>query len=38
LAKPITNGLTYPFTFTFEKAGQASVMVPISAGMAPPEA
>jgi copper(I)-binding protein len=38
LAKPITNGLSYPFTFTFEKAGQASVMVPVSAGMAPPEA
>ncbi|MCV7030281.1 hypothetical protein AWC25_23865 [Mycobacterium sherrisii] len=34
LAKPISNGLTYPFTFTFEKAGQASVQVPISA--APP--
>lgn len=34
LAKPITNGLTYPFTFTFEKAGQASVQVPISAGPA----
>ncbi|GLE54085.1 hypothetical protein [Mycobacterium montefiorense] len=38
LAKPITNGLSYKFTFTFEKAGQASVQVPISAGMAPPEA
>ncbi|HWF27623.1 MAG TPA: hypothetical protein VG327_04460 [Mycobacterium sp.] len=35
LAKPITNGLTYSFTFNFEKAGQASVMVPISAGLAP---
>lgn len=35
LAKPITNGLTYNFTFNFEKAGQASVMVPISAGLAP---
>jgi hypothetical protein len=34
LAKPITNGLTYNFTFNFEKAGQASVMVPISAGLA----
>jgi copper(I)-binding protein len=33
LAKPITNGLTYNFTFNFEKAGQASVMVPISAGL-----
>jgi hypothetical protein len=35
LAKPITNGLTYNFTFDFEKAGQASVMVPISAGLTP---
>ncbi len=35
LAKPITNGLTYNFTFSFEKAGQASVLVPISAGVAP---
>jgi copper(I)-binding protein len=35
LAKPITNGLTYNFTFDFEKAGQASVTVPISAGLAP---
>jgi hypothetical protein len=33
LTKPITNGLTYHFTFNFEKAGQASVMVPISAGL-----
>ncbi len=36
LAKPITNGLNYNFTFNFEKAGQASVLVPISAGLAPP--
>ena len=35
LAKPISNGLTYNFTFNFEKAGQASVMVPISAGLGP---
>lgn len=35
LAKPVTNGLTYNFTFDFEKAGQASVMVPISAGLEP---
>jgi hypothetical protein len=35
LAKPISNGLTYNFTFNFEKAGQAGVMVPISAGLAP---
>ena len=32
LSKPITNGLTYPFTFTFEKAGSTTVPVPISAG------
>jgi len=35
LAKPISNGLDYNFTFNFEKAGQASVMVPISAGLGP---
>lgn len=35
LSKPISNGLTYPFTFTFEKAGQTKVEVPISAGEAP---
>ena len=35
LAQPITNGLTYNFTFDFEKAGQAKVAVPISAGAAP---
>ena len=33
LTKPISNGLAYNFTFTFEKAGQASVLVPISAGL-----
>jgi hypothetical protein len=38
LVKPISNGLNYNFTFTFEKAGQASVSVPISAGLAPPQA
>lgn len=32
LTKPITNGLTYNFTFDFEKAGKGSAMVPISAG------
>lgn len=37
LAKPITNGLTYNFTFNFENAGQASVMVPISAGVVQPQ-
>lgn len=35
LSKPITNGLTYDFTFTFEKAGETTVNVPISAGDAP---
>ena len=35
LAQRITNGLAYNFTFNFEKAGQAAVMVPISAGPAP---
>ncbi|RFD26073.1 hypothetical protein MUBE_06485 [Mycobacterium uberis] len=35
LAKPITNGLTYNFTFNFEKAGPASVTVPISVGLTP---
>jgi len=37
LAKPITNGLNYHFTFKFEKAGQASVLVPISAPVTSPE-
>lgn len=31
LAKPITNGLTYDFTFNFEKAGTTTVAVPIAA-------
>jgi copper(I)-binding protein len=35
LSKPITNGLTYQLTFTFEKAGETSVAVPISAGEQP---
>jgi copper(I)-binding protein len=34
LSKPITNGLTYKFVFDFEKAGEATVAVPISAGEA----
>ena len=34
LSKPITNGLTYKFTFAFEKAGETTVAVPISAGEA----
>ena len=36
LSKPISNGLTYSFTFKFESAGEGSVTVPISAGLAPP--
>jgi copper(I)-binding protein len=35
LSKPITNGLTYNFTFDFQKAGETTVAVPISAGEAP---
>jgi copper(I)-binding protein len=35
LSKPITNGLTYNFTFTFEKSGEGTVAVPISAGESP---
>ena len=35
LVKPITNGLTYNFTFNFERAGQTTVPVPISAGETP---
>jgi hypothetical protein len=35
LTKPITNGLTYNFTFKFEQAGEATVAVPISAGELP---
>jgi hypothetical protein len=32
LTEPISNGLTYDFTFTFEKAGATTFAVPISAG------
>lgn len=35
LSKPITNGLTYDFKFAFEKSGETTVPVPISAGEAP---
>lgn len=35
LDEPITNGLTYKFTFKFEVAGEGSVLVPISAGPKP---
>jgi copper(I)-binding protein len=35
LTKPISNGLTYNFTFKFEKGGEGTVPVPISAGESP---
>lgn len=35
LTKPISNGLTYAFTFTFQRSGSATVQVPISAGESP---
>jgi hypothetical protein len=35
LTKPIRNGLTYNFTFTFAKAGDTTLSVPISAGGSP---
>lgn len=35
LTKPITNGLTYPFTFTFQRSGEVTAQVPVSAGEAP---
>jgi KUP system potassium uptake protein len=38
LTKPITNGLTYNFTFEFEKAGSTTVAVPLSAGESPARA
>jgi copper(I)-binding protein len=37
LTQPITNGLTYKFTFDFDKAGQTTVAVPIAAGGAEPQ-
>jgi copper(I)-binding protein len=37
LTEPITNGLTYNFTFNFAKAGKVTVAVPISAGEPTPE-
>jgi hypothetical protein len=35
LTKPISNGLTYDFTFKFERSGEATVAVPVSAGETP---
>jgi hypothetical protein len=37
LAKPISNGLNYNFTFNFDKAGQATMLVPISAPVTSPQ-
>jgi hypothetical protein len=37
LTKPISNGLTYPFTFDFERAGSVRLDVPISASETAPE-
>jgi hypothetical protein len=37
LSKPITNGLIYPFTFVFERAGSVRLDVPIAAGEATPQ-
>jgi hypothetical protein len=36
LTKPISNGLTYAFVFTFERAGQSKIQVPITAGETAP--
>ena len=35
LSKPISNGLTYNFTFKFQQSGETTVAVPISAGESP---
>jgi hypothetical protein len=35
LSEKISNGLTYDFTFKFERSGETTVAVPISAGEAP---
>jgi hypothetical protein len=35
LTQPVSNGLTYAFTFNFQRSGSATVQVPISAGEAP---
>ncbi|HEX7322364.1 MAG TPA: hypothetical protein VF299_05420 [Mycobacterium sp.] len=36
LDKPITNGLTYNFTFNFKESGPIGLAVPIAAGVATP--
>ncbi len=35
LSKPVTNGLTYNFTFKFEQGGEGTFAVPVSAGESP---
>lgn len=35
LTQKISNGFTYPFTFTFERSGVKEIVVPISAGESP---
>ncbi|CAN3131083.1 hypothetical protein ACNUDN_24435 [Mycobacterium sp. smrl_JER01] len=35
LSEPITNGLTYDFTFAFQNGGETTVAVPVSAGEEP---
>lgn len=32
LSEPVSNGLSYDFTFTFEKAGSTTVAVPVAGG------
>jgi hypothetical protein len=32
LSKPISSGLLYNFTFSFQRAGQTTVQVPVTAG------
>ncbi len=36
LAHPISNGLTYKFTFEFQNAGSVDILVPIAAGRPAP--
>lgn len=36
LTKPISNGLTYTFTFNFARAGQTTIALPVSAGVDAP--
>ena len=36
LTKPISNGLTYTFTFNFARAGQTTIAVPVYTGVDAP--